>query len=260
LLTADAKPRVPRVVFFAYGSIGRQIVQFALDYDRNIVSGIVALAGDDHVADLVAADNHLTSRIEFDAADPDGTSNRIRSLNANIVILAWWPRIQKSQFLHLGQTVMLNLHPSLLPHGRGKDPNFWAIVEGSPFGVTIHHVDADIDSGDIAFQREIAYGWEDTGKTLYEKATTGIIELFCECYPRIVAFDIPRQAQQHSSGSFHKRSELDDRSLMTLDRRHTIREILNLLRARTFEPHPACRFVDGGSIYEVRVTIRKSGD
>jgi hypothetical protein len=47
---------------------------------------------------------------------------------------------------------------------------------------------------------------------------------------------------------------------MVLDRRQTIREILDLLRARTFEPHPACRFVDGDATYEVRVTIRKAGD
>ena len=247
------------MVFFAHGSIGRRVVQFALDYDRSTVSGIVALSGDDHVAGLVA-ENDLVPRIEFDAADPDETGNRIRSLNANIAILAWWPRLLKPQYLHLGQAVTLNLHPSLLPHGRGKDPNFWAIVEGSPFGVTIHHVDDEIDSGEIAFQREIPYGWEDTGKTLYEKATKGIIELFCECYPRIIAFDIPRRVQDHSNGSFHKRSELDDRSLMTLDHKHTIRDILNLLRARTFESHPACRFVDRNSTYEVRVSIRRVGD
>jgi methionyl-tRNA formyltransferase len=120
--------------------------------------------------------------------------------------------------------------------------------------------DPEIDSGDIAFQREIAYGWEDTGKTLYEKASKSIVELFRECYPRIVAFDIPRRRQDPSEGSFHRRSELEDRSLMALDCKNTIRDILNLLRARTFEPHPACRFVEGESTYEVRLTIQKMGD
>jgi len=235
-------------------------VQFALDHDRRTVSGMVTLPGDEQLADLRGTNDNGPARVEFDVADPDGTSARIRSLNADIVILAWWPHILKPQHLRLGQAVTLNLHPSLLPHGRGKDPNFWAIVEGSPFGVTIHHVMAEVDSGDIAFQREIAHGWEDTGQTLYERATTGIVELFAECYPRIIAFDIPRQVQQHAQGSFHKRSELDERSLMTLDGRHSIREILNLLRARTFEPHPACRFRDGDATYEVRVTIRKTGD
>jgi methionyl-tRNA formyltransferase len=260
LLTDSATPSVPRVVFFAHGSIGSQIVQFALDYNRSSVSGIVMLRGDDDAANLVATDNRRVPRIEFDAANTEETCNKIQSLNPNIIILAWWPYILRPQFLRLGQLATLNLHPSLLPHGRGKDPNFWAIVEESRFGVTIHHVDAEIDSGDIAFQREIAYGWEDTGKSLYEKATKSMMDLFCECYPRIVAFDIPRRKQDSSKGSFHRRSELDDRSLMALDCKNTIREMLNLLRARTFEPHPACRFVDGESTYEVRVTIRKVGD
>ncbi len=260
MLTDDATSRVPRVIFFADGPIGRRVVQFALDYDRDVVRGIITRAGDEQVGDPAGASKGIVSCIEFNASDPDETCRRIRLLNGNIVILAWWPYVLKPQFLHLGQTVTLNLHPSLLPCGRGKDPNFWAIVEGSPFGVTIHHVVAEIDGGDIAFQREIAHGWEDTGKTLYEKAAKGIIELFCECYPRIIAFDIPRQAQQHSSGSFHRRSELDARSLIALDHTYTAREILNLLRARTFEPHPACRFVDGDSTYEARITIRKAGD
>src|SRR6266480_5194701 len=123
-------------------------------------------------------------------------ATRIRALDAEIVILAWWPHILKGELLDLGQRLMLNLHPSLLPHGRGKDPNFWAIVEERPFGVTIHHVDAGIDAGEIAFQREIPHGWEDTGKTLYEKAIAALVDLFCANYPRIAACDVPRIAQE----------------------------------------------------------------
>jgi methionyl-tRNA formyltransferase len=163
----------------------------------------------------------------------------------------------RREFLNLGQRITLNLHPSLLPHCRGKDPNFWTIVEGRPFGVSIHHVVAEIDAGDIAFQREISHDWEDTGKTLYRKAEHTIVELFADAYPRIVNFDVPRHPQATASGSFHMRKELDPRSLIDLDRQYTAREILNLLRARTFEPHPACRFVDGGETYEVRVSIRR---
>ena len=145
----------------------------------------------------------------------------------------------------------------MLPHGRGKDPNFWAIVEGSPFGVTIHHVVPDVDAGDIAFAREIAYGWEDTGESLYRKAAAAIVELFRESYPRIVNFDIPRSAQDRAGGSSHRRSELDEHSLIDLDRRYTARELLNLLRARTFERTRLSVRRKAAIRYEVWVSIRR---
>jgi methionyl-tRNA formyltransferase len=244
-----------RVVLFADGDIGLQIVRIALDHEPSLVGGLVTAADKTRLGQL--ATDFSIPHVAYDIARLDETADKIHALNGNVFILAWWPHVLARKFLQLGQDVTLNLHPSLLPHGRGKDPNFWAIVEGSPFGVTIHHVVPDVDAGDIAFAREIAYGWEDTGESLYRRAAAAIVELFREAYPRIVNFDIPRHPQSRKGGSSHRRRELDERSLIDLDQHYTARELLNLLRARTFEPHPACRFVEGGKTYEVRVSIRR---
>ena len=40
----------------------------------------------------------------------------------------------------------INLHPSYLPHFKGKDPNFWSILKDGPYGVSIHRVNKKIDS------------------------------------------------------------------------------------------------------------------
>jgi len=42
-----------------------------------------------------------------------------------------------------------------------------------------------------------------------------------------------------------------------LNGNYTGREILNLLRARTFTGHPACYFNEDGVKYEVRIDIRR---
>lgn len=248
-----------RVVFFAFGAVGRRVVEFALEYDRASLAGVVLMPDDRHMAEATAEHGLSPSCVSFDENRLEETAWKVRGLGGNIFVLAWWPRVLKKEMLQLGQEVTLNLHPSLLPFGRGKDPNFWAIAEGTPFGVTIHHVTERVDAGEIAFQKEIAYGWEDTGKTLYEKATTAVVDLFRETYPRIIAFDIPRRPQAADAGTLHRRSELDIRSAIGLDRSYRARDLLNLLRARTFEPHPGCTFSDGGVSYEVRVTIRKVG-
>lgn len=46
----------------------------------------------------------------------------------------------------------LNLHISLLPWNRGADPNFWSIYDGTPRGVSIHEMDAGLDTGPLILQ------------------------------------------------------------------------------------------------------------
>lgn len=48
-----------------------------------------------------------------------------------------------------------NLHPSLLPLGRGADPVPWGIIEGYKQGATIHLLSKELDAGAILSQEEI---------------------------------------------------------------------------------------------------------
>lgn len=42
-----------------------------------------------------------------------------------------------------------NVHTSLLPWGRGSQPNIWAINDKEPAGVTIHRMTPQLDAGPI---------------------------------------------------------------------------------------------------------------
>jgi methionyl-tRNA formyltransferase len=192
-----------------------------------------------------------------DAIVTDDRLDRAQLAKADVALLAWWPHIVRRELLALPRVGFLNCHPSLLPHNRGKHYNFWALVEQAPFGVTIHWVTEDVDAGDIAFQAPITTSWEDTGETLYRRARTATVELFAASYDRIRRGDIPRIPQDLARGSFHKSAEIDGASRIDLDRDVRARDLLNLLRARTFVGHPASWFVEDGERYEVRVEIRK---
>jgi folate-dependent phosphoribosylglycinamide formyltransferase PurN len=51
----------------------------------------------------------------------------------------------------------LNAHGGLLPGYRGLDTNLWAAFGGSPedMAVTIHHIDAELDTGAVCLQQNI---------------------------------------------------------------------------------------------------------
>ena len=64
-------------------------------------------------------------------------------------------RIPRS-LLALPRLACLNVHPSLLPANRGPVPLFWTFRAGdTETGVTIHQMDADMDSGAIFAQESI---------------------------------------------------------------------------------------------------------
>jgi len=175
---------------------------------------------------------------------------------ADLGVLAWWPKILKSPLLDTPRLGYVNTHPSLLPHNRGKHYNFWALVEQAPFGVTLHRVDSGVDTGDIVAQAPIDYDWCDTGETLYNKAQAAMFELFCKTYPVLRTEKYESKPQNTNAGSFHRASELESASKIELDAAYRARDLLNLLRARTFEGHPGCWFEEDGSRYEISIKIR----
>ena len=181
----------------------------------------------------------------------------LQGVQVDLGILAWWPMLISTPVLELPKQGFINTHPSLLPHNRGRHYNFWAIVEESPFGVSLHCVDAGVDSGDVVMQAKIEYDWCDNGGSLYQKAQDAMVKLFRETYPKLREAEIPRRPQDLSVGSFHKAWELEPASRIDLEANYRGREILNRLRARTFQGHPSCWFEEDGHRYEVRVEIRR---
>ena len=46
----------------------------------------------------------------------------------------------------------VNIHPSLLPHLKGRDPAIGLLMKGGELGITIHQMTMDIDSGFFLWQ------------------------------------------------------------------------------------------------------------
>ena len=179
---------------------------------------------------------------------------------ARFGLLAWWPHLLRKPLIDRFEEGVLNLHPSLLPIGRGKDPNFWALRDRTPFGVTIHFVSAGLDAGDIAFQRELPIEWTDTGETLYRRSQAELLDLLRTAVPAIASGEIPRTPQDEARATLHRRRELDSASEIRLNAMYTGRSLLDLLRARTFPGFPGAWFVDGEHRYEVRIAIERVDD
>jgi methionyl-tRNA formyltransferase len=181
-----------KALVFAFGYVGHEIVDFVVSNHPNYLAKVIV--DQEKEPDAI---RKLRIRIGSNAvmswqeAQSKNGVDGLQHIAAEVAILAWWPHILRLPLLdNVARKAILNLHPGLLPHCRGRDPSFWSIVERRPFGVTIHHVSEDIDASDIAFQEEIAVEWVDTAETLYRKAEVAMLRLFKNNFARISRCDI----------------------------------------------------------------------
>ncbi len=155
--------------------------------------------------------------------------------------------------LELASLGAFNLHPSLLPAYRGRAPVNWVLVNGErETGVTLHHMVARADSGDIVGNRAVAIDDGDNALTLYRKLVPLGVELINELHPKIVAGDAPRRKMDIAKGSYFGRRKPEDGRI---DWRWPARRIFNLVRAVT-HPYPGAFCFVGGRkllIWEAKI-------
>lgn len=118
----------------------------------------------------------------------------------------------------LGQDVIdffagkaINLHISLLPFCRGAHPVFWSIAEGKPLGVTIHMLDAGLDTGNILFQQvtPICLEHGESFASLYKKLCGSIELLFGHTWKYLRTGECSGWRQQ-GPPTVHRSKELSD--------------------------------------------------
>jgi methionyl-tRNA formyltransferase len=85
------------------------------------------------------------------------TQALVAELQPDVACVACFPWRIPAPLLALPPLGFLNMHPALLPDHRGPAPLFWVFRDGEPnAGVTIHFMDAGLDTGDIAAQASYA--------------------------------------------------------------------------------------------------------
>lgn len=61
----------------------------------------------------------------------------------------------------------------------GSDPNFWSFIEKIPKGVTIHYLDAGVDTGNIIVQERVQFNEnQEMLASSYQKLHITIQQLF----------------------------------------------------------------------------------
>lgn len=104
------------------------------------------------------------------AAYEEAILQELEKEQIDLVVLAGYMRLVGPTLLTAFEGKIINLHPSLLPSFTGKDAIGQAIEYGVKLtGVTVHFVDAGMDTGPIIAQRVVVIEPEDTRESLTTK-------------------------------------------------------------------------------------------
>lgn len=121
---------------------------------------------------------------------------QLRLWAPDVIVVAAFGQILRSDVLDLPRFGCINVHASLLPRWRGAAPIQAAILAGDKeTGITIMKMDAGVDTGPILSQRAIPIAPDETGGSLFEKLAHLGAELLLETLPRYISGEIVPRPQ-----------------------------------------------------------------
>lgn len=127
----------------------------------------------------------------------------IRDLDPELIVVAAYGRILPDDILDYPVHGCINVHSSLLPRYRGAAPINWAILNGDKTtGVTIMHMAAELDAGDIILQGETDIGPDETAPELFDRLAALGGQLLVEAVGQIERGEAARRPQTASEVTY----------------------------------------------------------
>ena len=206
------------------------------DYNRHgeaLPASLLGLAGEEGIPVFECGDIGQSDATDWLAA-----------MSLDVVCVACWNRLVPASVLAIPRHGFLNVHPSLLPAYRGPFPLFWQYRAGeTAMGVTVHWMDAGLDTGDIAGQRGIQF--EDGLRGPEAEALCALAggDLLADVLMKLARGEGVRRPQP-KGGSYFAAPSRDD---FVLDANWHPRRAFNFIRA-TAEWGIPFRLASGGSV------------
>jgi methionyl-tRNA formyltransferase len=246
-----------RVLVLANNWVGWQVTRWLSEQQDEIVGVVLHPSQKQKYGQEILACCDVKSGAVFDGSrlrDADVLA-QIQGLGADIAVSVLFGYILRPDFLKLFPAGCINLHPSLLPYNRGAHPNVWSIIEGSPAGTTLHYIDPGVDTGDIIAQLSVEADPTDTGETLYRKLETASVQLFKDTWPLVRAGQASRYQQAGNGGCSHRAADIAAIDEIDPEASYKAKDLINLIRARTFAPYPGAFFRSNGRKIFLRLDL-----
>ncbi len=194
------------------------------------------------------ADEHGIDFLPLENVNDRASIARLGAYGADLLVSMSFDQIMRSEILSLCPMGVINCHAGALPFYRGRNVLNWALINDEPeFGVTVHHMDDGIDTGDIILQRFSRITDADTYATVLDRA----VELCAEALSDAIAQLSHGTASRTDQTSIHPVGFYTGRRIAGdewIDWTWSSRRIFNFVRALTTPGPCAHTAIDAGVV------------
>ncbi len=160
----------------------------------------------------------------------------LSSLELDYIFGIHFPYIIPTEILAIPKIGVVNLHPAYLPYNKGWHTPSWAIIEGCPYGATLHFMEEALDEGDIIHQKAIDVYPTDTANSLYKRVLKLEEEVFFEAFDSLSELN-PKRIKQLDKGTSHQKKELKALQEINISENGSAIDLINKIRALTTNDH-----------------------
>jgi methionyl-tRNA formyltransferase len=251
-----------KYLVFANGKLGLQVLQLLLDSSEIEVVGIIVNGQGKFDEEFVRSVNKCLSKRDarcdvFQYSENLWVQSEfLHSMrSADHAVSALFGHKIPSSVIDYFSNRIVNLHPSLLPSGKGADPVAWAIIGNYPQGATLHLVDSNIDTGKILMQTSVETDFSETAGQIYNKLIEALYNLFrdyLESNDRITI-----APPLNSKSSYRTSKELNGIRLDLLKGNEQFEHVLRTIQALTYsDGRRAQIMLKSGEVWEVSINAK----
>jgi methionyl-tRNA formyltransferase len=128
----------------------------------------------------------------------------VAGMEPEVCVSVSYDQIIRPALIDVPRKAFINCHAGKLPKYRGRNVVNWAIISGeSHIGLTVHHIDAGVDSGDIILQRTFPILDSDDYGSVLVKLIEACPVLVSEVLSLIDSGADQRIPQDHSQATYY---------------------------------------------------------
>ncbi len=151
---------------------------------------------------------------------------------------------------------LFNIHFSLLPEYKGMYTSLLPVLQGKEYsGVTLHKIDAGIDTGDIIAQTQIDITAYNCGEVYNKYLQYGTV-LVCQNFHQIVKGNYTLTPQSAINSTYFSKSSIDFKQ-REINPFQTAYQIQQFVKALNFRVYQLAEFL-GEPIFSTEITEEKS--
>ena len=175
-----------RIGYFGDGPWAHEAFRKLVE-DDSLEIKFVTVRFDSRDTELIALAKEYRIPVELSPnINSDEFLERIDKYKVDLFVSMSFNQIFRTRTIMYPPLRTINCHAGKLPYYRGRNILNWALINDEPeFGITVHYVDAGIDTGDIILQRRYPITDDDDYSTLLKTAYKGCADVLYEAIKQI---------------------------------------------------------------------------